>query len=108
MPALWHVVCTTAGGLRIGGLPLPERAPDSGLVERSCATRPKPRGRQISLATERRNTMTIRIGHMRQVVLTAVLATGIPLAAMAAPPDAWITTKAKMALLTSEGVGGAT
>jgi osmotically-inducible protein OsmY len=36
----------------------------------------------------------------------AVVAFGLPASALAAQPDTWITTKAKMALLTTDGVSG--
>ena len=52
--------------------------------------------------------MTIMKKSTRQVVLAAVFAAGAlgVTTALAATPDAWITTKAKMALLTTEGVSG--
>ena len=52
--------------------------------------------------------MTIMNRSKRQVVLAAVFAAGAlgVTTALAGPPDAWITTKAKMALLTTEGVSG--
>jgi osmotically-inducible protein OsmY len=43
---------------------------------------------------------------IRNGVLAVVLATALAAPAAAATPDAWITTKAKLALMTTEGVSG--
>ena len=43
---------------------------------------------------------------MRTIVMVAAGALLLATSALAAPPDAWVTAKTKMALLTTEGVSG--
>jgi osmotically-inducible protein OsmY len=48
-----------------------------------------------------------RPGRLGSITIAAALALALAGTASAAPqPDAWVTTKVKMALLTSEGVSG--